>query len=367
MAEFAEVLKINAPKYLKSAFDATLRKRILWAMAKKKGRIKTGYSSHSLYWQAEVEEVPVQTYGDFGVLDYESHDTHRQYNIAWKGYSATSAITLKQREMNQGDTRLIAEEVAHGIPKLTRSVMNKLSEEFYQDGTSDPNRFNGIPSFMGKGTTVVGDKIIQPSDTYAGHSTAVGVDGTWSSNLGTSPNAAIATDWPDGTGDPEYSWNSPQMWNTVSTAWTGTNTFAANCERVFREALSYNHVLSGSMGSPDNQFIVMTAAMFNTFRNAIADDRRIMVQHKASQDLGFGEVLNYDGAGMYFDYGVPADTFYGFNWEGLEVAILGKDVLKIITGYQDPRRLADLYAVAVLGNFKFMPKCFFMGYAEKAS
>lgn len=367
MAEWSGSILKSAPKYLRGAVDATLKKRLIWAMCKAKGRIKTGHSSHTLYWQAEAEEIPVQTYGDFGVLDYESHDTHRQYNIDWKGYAATSAITIKQQLMNEGDTKLIAEQVANGIPKLTKSVLHHLHSEFYQDGTSNANRFNGLEAFLGSGTTVVGDILAEPSDTYAGHSTALGVDGSWSSALSTYPNTNVASDWPKGTGDPEYHWNSPQLWNWASTTWTGTNTWASTCETVIRNALTYNHLMSGAVGEPGSQFIVMDGQMFNTLRDSFGADRRYLVQHKPSADLGFGEVLSYDGAGLYFDYGVPANTFYGFNWEGMEVAMLGRNVLKVMTGLKDPRRWADLYAVGVFGNFKWLPKCFFKGYNYAAS
>lgn len=368
LSNFSGVVMKNAPAYLRGAFDLTTRRRILWALARQKGRIKTGYSSFQLNWQAEVEDIPIQTYGDMGLIEYATHDVHRRLTLDWRGYVATHRFTLLQSLMSQGNTNLIKETVTTSYQKMAQSLTNRMNSEMTVDGDTIINRFQGLETFLGHNTgfaVTASDKIAIPLDSYATRTTAPAQEGNWSAAIAAASrpytnNANFPYDWPDGTGDPQFDWHTPLLLNYTSTRYGGS-TWAANGEKALREMATWQMIRCGESSKPDLH--LMTGTMFNDLRNSLGPLRQIIVPHKESQDLGFGDTLQLDGVGIYYDIAVPVGTFYTMAFDAMEVCILGNEVLKNIGPFKDPKTLSDLMAVGLFGNNKFIPKCFGKGFA----
>jgi hypothetical protein len=128
------------------------------------------------------------------------------------------------------------------------------------------------------------DRIAEPSVTYAGLSTALANQGgTWTANLTTSPNATLANDWPDGTGDSEYDYFAPKLINWSSTGWgTGATDLRDNCWRVIGQAITWLTIQGGDDGMPE--ICVLASNLFQSYKNHEEAIRRINIPHKTAND-----------------------------------------------------------------------------------
>ena len=280
-------------------------------MLRKRGRIVYNASGTECRWQVEFSQPAVSAYGDGGVVDFSNHDAYRQLGIDWRGYVATDTMSKKQQAMNMGDEALV-KVFQNKQNNLMKSIRNTFAGELYRDGsaTGRENNIHGLETFMGAGTVTAADRIAAPSAVYGQTqlSTVPGqYGGDWSSNLAVPNNASLETDWPDGQGSSEYDFLSPKLINWSSSSWgTGAQTWEANAWRVISQTITWMTLTGGDDGMPT--LIPMGGDMFQGYKNAQETKTRIVVPHKESQDLGFGQVLNQDGVGLYSDFDCPAQT-----------------------------------------------------------
>ena len=361
MSEWVGVIVTTAEKYLEGAADQTIRNRLILTLLKEYGRIEFNQNSHTLKWDVEYAQQPVEAYGDLGVLDFSRHDLYKQLEIDWRGYIATDMMSEKERLMNSGDVAII-NRYGRIIPTLTKSMSNKFSGELFIDGyaTGNENRLHGLESFMGAGTVAAGDRIAQPNDTYGGLSTALGaITGSWATDLGSGnfPNATVATDWPYGQGDSEYDYNSPKLVNYSSTAWgTGSTSWEDNCERVLRQTVLWlTH--GGGKDSRPTCFLLATD-LFYGFLNKLEAKQRIIIPHKEADDLGFPDVLNEQGVMVKSDYDVPTGTGYALNVYQMQLSSLYGKLFAPKGPEEDFRTHSFLFKIGFFGNARYNPKHF---------
>lgn len=363
--EWIGVIHTTAPKYLSGAADNTIRKRLILSLLKNKGRIRFGENSYECNWDVEFKEQPVEAYGDGGTLNFSRHDLYRQMNVDWRGYKATDLMTEKERLMNDGALAIVR-RYDKIMPKLMRSLNNKFCAELFIDGygAGNENRLHGLESFMGHSAVAAGDRVAEPSDTYAGLSTAVGNQGgTWSTGLAAAvrPNATVATDWPDGNGDPEYDFLSPKLINYSANdgddPWGGNSTkWEDNCERVLRQTTIWLSHGAGEEGRPD--LYLLAGDLFYGYANKQSSKQRIVIPHKGAQDLGFQDVLNQEGVMIQSDFDVPAGTGYGLNVDQMELASLDSVLFASRGPEYDIKTDSWLFMVGFFGNARYNPKYF---------
>lgn len=361
--EWIGVVKTTAPQFFQGAADMTIRKRLLLAMLAKYGRYIFNCGGESNTWDIEYAQQAVQQYGDLGVVTFNRSDLYKQLTVDWRGYLSTDMMSEKERRMNSSPLQII-DRYARILPTLRKSLTSKFNGEFFINGNTagNENRIHGMQSFGGTGTTVAADRVAQPSTMYGGLSTAVQAQGgTWSSTLGTSPNAAIATDWPDGNGTSEYDCNTPTLPNWSSTNWgTGSTSWEDNCERVFTQTTIWLSMRGGDDAMPT--MYLCSGNLYYPYKTHMQAKQRIIVPHKEAEDLGFGDVMNQDGVMITSDFDVPVNQFYGINVNQMELAILGSNELFETNGPDyDPKTLAYLFSAGFFGNARYSPKYFAIG------
>jgi hypothetical protein len=331
MAEFSDVVKEAAPLYLKGRADNTIRNRLLLMLLAQHGRIKYNANSHKLYWNVKAGQRVIESYGDEGVIQFTRSDLHEQLNVDWRGYVMTDKMTKKQKLMLGGMSAII-NRYSETAEDILDDLQDGFCGELFIDGyaAGNENRIHGLESFFATGTTVAGDRIAKPDDTYGGHNTDVADrGGTWSTSLTTANNADLANDWPDGNGDADYDWNSPKVVNWSSNAWgTGSTAWEDNCERVLAQATCWSQQTGGKRGRPT--LYMLASDMFYRYQNKMRAKYRIQVPHQQANDLGFSDVLNQDGVMIQADFDVPAETGYGLNvyqmcLESLDSVLFGSD------------------------------------------
>lgn len=360
MAEWTGVIKTTAKKYLKGAIDGTVRRRILFKLLEEKGRIQMNRDGGwDQTWDIEYKQPPVNPYGDGGVISFSRYDVYKQANIGVRGYKATDLMTQKEYLMNAGAVQII-NRYAKIIPNLLKAMTNRFGGEFYIDGNAagNENRLHGMDSFLGNdGATVAADRVARPSDTYAGLSTAPGAEGSWSTDLATSPNATIAADWPFGQGDTEYDYMSPKLLNWSSTGWgTGSTSWEDNCEIVLLHAKNFLTHTGGDEGAPD--IFLLATDLFTQFQQRQLAKTGIWVPHKKAQDLGFEDALNFCGVMVTSDYDVPSGEGRFLNIDQMLLESIDSVLFSTSGPTFDERTDEYLFKVGYFGNMKYYPKYF---------
>lgn len=358
--EWIGVINTTRPKYLKGASDLTLRKRLLLAMLKKRGRIQYNCSGDEMKWQVEFSQPPISAYADGGVIDFSNHDAYRQLSMDWRGYVGTDTLTKKQNAMNAGDEKLI-DLFQSKNNNLMKSISNNFCGELYKDGeaTGRENNIHGLETFLGAGTVTSADLVAANSDTYglgALSTVQANQGGTWTADLTTSPNASLATDWPHGSGSSEYDFLSAKLVNYSSTAWnTGSTTWEANAWRVISQTIAWLTTTGGDDGMPN--LIPLASDLFQGYKDSQEAKLRINVPHKESNDLGFGNVLNQDGVGIYSDFDCPVSVGYALNLSTIEICSLFPELFWMEGPDKDPRTAWSwLWGVGFYGNVNYQPK-----------
>ena len=98
--EWQGIVAATAPKYLAGARDATIRKRLVFSMLRKKGRITQGHDGIKMIWTVQFDEPPVEARGTGSPVTYAQQDVFRQLETNWREYNATDAMPEKHRLMN---------------------------------------------------------------------------------------------------------------------------------------------------------------------------------------------------------------------------------------------------------------------------
>jgi len=362
--EWIGVIHEQTPKYLSGYMDETIRNRIVLAYLRKYGRIKLGANSPLCIWNVKFDQQPIESANDSGTLNYSRHDLQRQAALDWRGYVGTDMLTEKEYLMNQGPGAIL-QRYAEIIPSLMESLTDHFGGQVYIDGNAsgNENKIHGLESFMATGgTNVVTDIVMQPSDSYAGLSTALANQGgTWSADYadgaGVAPNDALGSDWPAGSGDVKYDFFAPLLVNWSSSSWgTGAQTWEANSERCIRQTHIWQVHRAGMRNKP--KVALMSQDMYAGYLNGQESKQRIIIPHRESQQLGFADAINQEGLALQHDFEVAPETAYLFSPEACELSSLDK----VLFGYRGPdysmRDRAYLFYVGFWGNMRFRPKHF---------
>jgi hypothetical protein len=314
-------------------------------------------------------------------LEFGSHNPLIQFETDWAGLINTDAMDIMTFMKNRGQKTQLVDVLRTKLDGVMTGLRNGFTGELFNDG-SDTMKPLGLRSFLGAGTVVVGDKVAAPSDTYAGCSTVVGSQGgTWETTATiTSPNASLANNWPDPRGSSEYDCTSPKLVNTVSTAWTSTNTWLANAWRVLNTTREWLKVTGDKEHMPD--LCMLSTDYMVAFKENAETKSHILLPHREASDLGFGDVLNMEGMAIQgADFDCPPANGFILNLNTIEIKcmfdVLFKMLIKgIATASVDAwlnaqginlDDLSNRFACGFLGQVTYMPKFVAHLYPHAAS
>lgn len=360
------VANANRETYHASVTELVYRSRLLMAKLRKGGRLKTGMSGDHLAWVYRYKQAQPIQYGDGNPITFPRNQYHAQAVIDWNQYIAPDSITEHEKRMNRGDAALVklaGTKMAH----LMESMQDFFNNEGYGDG-SGAMELDGLESMFGTGTTVAADIVAQPSDTYAANSTAVAQGAsTWTSGLSTSPNAAIATDWPHGNGSADYDFWSPLIVNDGSpTGWgTSSSAWEDNCLPALRFMVEIQKKRCGAKAVPD--LYMSNSKRCIELKNRLEQRFQTNTPHKEAEDLGFPGTPQYEGVAIYTDFNCPEDTSYLLSTKALSICTLTNRLFESYGPQFELDRMADIMLVNFDGNMRFESPKFFAKSASIAS
>ena len=359
------VLNLTRETYLSQKVEEIKRSRLLFAMLQKKGRITHGRGGTDFTWLFDYKLPQPLEYGDAQTPNFTRQEYTKQATIGARSYYVTDQVTWHNEQQNKGQDAL-GSLVGQKLNKLGNAMEQYLNGQAYIDGYASGNtrQLIGLESMMGTGTTVATDILAKPDDDYGTVATDVATfGGNWSTDRTVSPNANIATDWPFGSGlngqlDVQYDVWSPKIWNWSSTGWgTSSTTWKDNCLILIRTAVANQRRLLGNDGQPD--LFLTEDQMCIDGQEALEPRFRIQSPHKASEELGFGGMPQYEGMGIDVDYNCPANSGYMLPVKKMELFTQTKKLFAIDGPTWSARDDANLFIARFLGNFRFDSPRFF--------
>ncbi len=352
----------KAPVFVKGAIDLTIRERLELALLQKHGNIKLNHdTSYEEFYDVDYAEPPVTGFGDGARATFSRRNYLKQATKNSRGHITSDEMHIKEKaQLGHNDTNLV-NRYKRIIPKLIDAVKKTIGLEMYIDGGATGNEFafEGFETFTGGYTepSDEGDKIALPTDTYNNLSCALASAGTWSTDFAAAdyPHATLATDWPEGKGDPQYDYWSPKLVHYPSTAW-GTNftTWSANAERAVRATGSWLHVTAGINRA--KLVSLMSSHMLDDFKNAQSAKGQTLLEHPEARDLGFPAVLNFDGIMLQTSFGIPVNSCYIFDVTKAQLEFLEDEMIKVDGPNWDPNSQSFKFTARSFGNYVWLPK-----------
>lgn len=349
--------------YMKGAEDLTIRERLVLKTLERLGRIKLNASAEDVYFTVKKSQPPVSQYGEGGGIDFARRSLWDRAHHGWRGYNSTDLMYRHERMEMKGDV-VIVKRYAEVMENIVESIRDNFGADFYVDGGASGNelKIEGLDTFCDyhSGNSLVTDLIAYPDDTYFGIKTNFGTGGTWESNLTattTMPNAAIGYDWPEGQGPTQCDYWTPKLVNTGSTNWTGSTDWSDNCETILRRVLMWLTLTAGTSSS--QLMCIMAGKMLTDVKDFFSARNRQLPPHKQSTDLGFPNVLNFEGLGLHMEFGVPADTGFVWNFDKTQFCSLASNLLFTEGPTYEIKDDAWLWLAGFYGNLRVKsPKYF---------
>ncbi len=358
MPEWSRIVNTTIKNYVKGEEINILRNRKVTAMLKSKGRISFNEEGRLLDWKVRFRRNTMQGFAISDTLTFPQIDRHKTAELPWRGYAMGEAMTKLERLQNKGVAAIV--KIYDNLTKTMMSDMEEaFSEEIYVDGNATGNgkRFHGIESFLGAVGSVTRPFVANPSDTYAGLATTLGnYGGSWSGN------------WPSGRGDPQYDFWSPILVNYTDNNASGWVAATKTWPNVCLEAIRYGIIKAQRSRSQKGALdtIILEGELYRQFVESLSEKQRIVIQSNSSNStlikLGFTDVQNYDGVDVTWEYGMPASTGYGFNFDEAELLSL-QGQLFVPTGPDyDIASQSYRFSLDCFGNMKFCPRSFLKFY-----
>ncbi len=176
MAEWARVVNTTTRDFIKGETVEVLRNRKLLAILNDRGRVTMNGSGTEMQWQIRYKQAPMQGFDDSDTITFSRVNRWKNGVLPWRGYVGADSMTKREKIINKGTEALIS--VFGTIAKnLMQDIEEQFGDQLYIDGNAAANTklIHGIESFMGVSGTVSSSPVGNPSDTYAGLSTALGV------------------------------------------------------------------------------------------------------------------------------------------------------------------------------------------------
>lgn len=353
MSDWAGQVHATLSNYIKGEENNTLRNRKVLAMLKSKGRISFNWSGLDMVWRIRYAQGQMQGYADGETLTFPRRNRRQTATLPWRGYAMSESLNKLDKLKNRG-----REAIVNFYATLGEDMMKDMGEVFgpqvYVDGEAAGNgrKIHGIESYMGS-SGVTRPFVADPSDTYAGLSTALAAyGGSWTGT------------WPNGEGDAKFDFFSPILVNYTGpdvggVGWkSNTKTWEHTCIEALRFGILYAMRSKSNKGMLDT--IILDRELYRQFLERLDERTRITVQSNASNStlikLGFSDVQNFDGVDITTEFGIPSGVGYGFNFDEMEMRSMQSQMFNVEGPDWDIATRSWRTAIDFLGNMTSSPR-----------
>lgn len=371
--EFSRIINTTIRNYLRIEEDCVIRRRLLLAMLKSKGRILYRQGGDGFQWQVRFRRAKAQTNNGMQVLAFQAENRWQRAFLDYQGYAITDAMPKREQLKNQSAAALIS-VYKRLIPLLMEDLEDQFSEEIYIDANAANNgyRMSGLETMFETNGTInvtsgaqrtanAADPCGYPNSTYASLSTALGsFGGSWGEGTAQS---TISTTWPSSRGDPEYDFWSPVIVNYTSsafgqTAWWTESTSVGNAVVATRFAIQKMKRNSKAT----IPLVLMDNDLYRLYLDGLTSLQRVIVSTEGlkARQFGFADSTYQDGAEITSEYGIPPAVGYGIDLESMQLMSMQGQLFEAEGPEYDMSTRSSRVAVDCLGQFKFKtPRAFF--------
>jgi hypothetical protein len=326
--DIARLTTLAINKMLKKKVEPITRRSYLVGEMTRRNRVSFGNGGLKMEWRPRVRRREI-TWGpgnpntvSFNVTNVNTVLT-LDYKTAWMGEAVREIEVLA---LQDSETAYFKK-----LDDITTQCSDDFNARFgpslYYDGTGT-NKLDGLESCGGvhnSTDTLTGVPVGEPSDTYAGKSTALGASGDWSAPTGHS--------WPE-VNDPdacdyEYHALSPLIvdYNSVYLIQDGS-TEDNNWDDCWVYACRYGTTYMGMLYGKKPDVIMLEAELLRRAKNSLKKDQQFQLDSTA-KDLDPGiEVLSFDGIKFATEFGIPSGCGYGLSFDTLELRCMGNQLVK---------------------------------------
>lgn len=354
-----QAIQATAPKYLKGAINLTLRKRFFLSYLMKAGRVTYKETSHQVTWRVKYRK-PITRTANSNPDAFTSIDTYKTLTLGQAHLKSTNTLDHLTLLTNSGEQQIInlSEDLINdSVESLTESICDQL----YLDNGSDEAALQGMGVVFKPRVGAATDRCAIPAvgATYAGLSMELGQFGGRWSRLETTPYNTVAVggspvDWPYGTGDSQFDFMSPKMFNyTGDWSGGGSNTFRSNGELLMRRSVSAVDALGGEGAAP--AIYLMNRDHYDTFQDSVQDRERLHPSDYA-KSMGFPTMMEYAGAIMAFDYSCPTGKTFCINPQEISLCSAYEQLFYTDGPEYDLKAQAYLFRAGFVGQTRFNPK-----------
>ena len=341
-----EVSALN--EYIKEKCEPIKRQSAFVAELRAHGRETYNHDGQQMEWRPRFRRRRIRTgAGSPASISFPQTVTKRIAKLPWRSWDLGESVTKFERLATQGKSgwfKILADTLA----EVADDFITHFAEKFYLDGnaTATNRDLHGLESIFATTGTVTNSPVGNPSDSYAGHSTALGVTGTWTPETGGG--------WPTGTGYAEYCWWSPIVVDYNSTLFNGT---IANWWYQWQEALAYALTYGLILQSAKYDICIMSANLLRQAKNSLQASQRFETMRDSTlAKLGF-KTLSYEGLEIATEYGVPEAVAYLLQWDKIELCSMQSQLIETVQDY-DIATSEQLIALDAYGNLKIESPAF---------
>lgn len=351
--EWSRIVNTTIHEYIREVEANILRNRKLLALMKERGRITFDHAGDLMDWKVQYKRAPMQGYADSDTLTFSRRDRWKTAQLQWRGYAATDSMTKLEKLKNKNVEAII--KIYDSITKnLLDDLEDQFGDEFYIDGNAAGNskRIHGIESFMGQtGTAQPNGFVGVTNSSYGGLTCGLGdYGGNWSLN------GSSQTTWPVGTGDAHYDYWSPLIVDYTNTSWAAaTKTWPNTCREALRFGIVHSKKNKSMKGLLD--LVLLDSELYRQFQEKVDVNERLTVtggnKKNSLYSLGYGDVINYEGAEVTYEYGVLPNTGYGWNLDYAELCSLQSQMFIPEGPDFDIASQSWRFSIDFFGNLKF--------------
>lgn len=314
----ALVRKVIAPIYPQDYLLDELMKR---------GRMTKRNGGKKVEWRMEFRRrtpTPINGYPEN--LTFQSTNSWKEASLPYREYAMGERIDkfekLAQQSGGSDVTPTAIIPIVESVTKkLSKDFVFGLAQEMMKDGNSgSANTLHGFESWNGVSSTVSNSAFGNPSDTYAGISTALGnYGGEWTPGSGYG--------WPHGYGDADYYFASPLIVDynnenlTSTDATSSTRSWFYQWESAIRMLTTYGEVLQH--GHYDA--LLLDPELFRIARDSLTDRTRfVATSSPGNTSVGY-KTYDFEGLKIVTQYGVTSGCGYAIRFDNLELrSMLGQ-------------------------------------------
>ena len=308
----SSVFTTTIDAYLKKKVEPIYRLNYLMGQMEARGKIIFNQHGLKIDWRPKFRRRKI-TAGAGSPVNIQFPDTNvrRICTLPWRHYHLGESIPYISVLQNQNSKTALFDLVQEKTDGAAEDFVTDFRERLYVDGNAGTQQdIHGLESIFSVNGCVANSVAGNPNDSYAGHSTALGLSGSWVPNAGNG--------WPTGKGDTEYCWWSPLVIDYQNADWTGVG----NWEVTWQQAIRYGHQYQSLLQKKAPDVLLLNAELERRARDTLESDQRFIVNNDTGTVNMGPKRLLFEDVNIVTEYGVPDAVGYFLSFDQIELRCL---------------------------------------------